>query len=318
MHGGLGTPEIQNLMGYSASDAAGKNQQIDPLGGYLPSEANQKRFLNKKTQRENGQNYDIPQQQNRITGHASNNQSLNAILLDEVRKEKIKTELDKNTLNLMSRSWVMFWDYKFNLPYYYNNCSGVSQWEKPLEFASVAPQNQQLKSGDLHRMPINSNTNNFNSVSSSVHANASNKVNIDDHNVNNNINNKQKEKKDNKEVEEESLNSEEEKVKNAYFIPGLINREEFLLNEYGDELFHEEVSQSEEAQQQFGYNKSDKKLIKDGLQNVENLENRDNNFDNHQNAEAAAGNEKEMYKREKDRNIEKKELSESLTKINRN
>lgn len=349
MHG-MGSIETQNPIGNLASNAQPRNQQIDPLTGHLPED----KFLNKKTPRDKNLNFQQQQKQNsnlnnQQVNNRNNNYSLNAILFDEVRKEKMKTEMNQSTLNLISRSWVMFWDYTYNLPYYYNNFTGASQWEKPAEFDYFAHNPQQVRN-NLNQIPMN--------VNSNINSNLSNNFN------NTNNNNKLKEEKENSDSEsqdeieeqeecensleqadaeenketagiigkweevekdqsvfaskkpkdkedanenfnndkapeeERSVDSDEEKVKNVYFIPGLMNKEEFLLNEYGDE-FNDEGLQSDEAG--FGFDQKDK----GGLENIENLEDRNTNYlrnevDNEENDKA-----------NKVQRNEKKELSKS-------
>ncbi len=256
-----------------------KAQQIDPLTGYLPNEKNQS-FLNRKAPRDNNMNNisQFPNEQNKqnfLNKNRLNNQGLNQVLFDEIKKEKMKNELNQNTLNLINKNWTMYWDYNYNLPYYFNHFTGITQWEKPLDYNNY--------NNNINPILNNQNSvNNLNIPSNSINKPVEQRDEVEEENSDFDEEEfEEKENSDNEPKEEEEKEEEdnqtagiigkweivekdqsifgsksanninqsliineihkkedkpkdEEIVYDQYYIPGLINKEEFLLNEYGD------------------------------------------------------------------------------------
>lgn len=137
-----------NILNNSENNANNINElvstKLDPLNSYK-----NQNLLNKKTERNN-----LPDNKRNNfnnNNHVSNNIGLNALLLEEIKKEKIKSEITSNRnekkLNYNSNSnnydnenqinnniWSIFWDNNYKLHFYYNNITKISQWEKPIDF----------------------------------------------------------------------------------------------------------------------------------------------------------------------------------------
>jgi len=275
-----------------------KTQQIDPLTGYLPEEMKDK-FLNKKRNfpNFNNNNSETNSQQNRKNDiNQSNNpsrnysQGLNSILLDEIKKEKMKTDLTENTLNMVNRNWTMHWDYMYNIPYYFNHSTRQSQWEKPPNFElnnHINFPNNNFK----QQNPFNQNNNTNTDINKDEKSSSEDEIEEEsekheeenrenagiigkweivekDQSIFSSKNKKDEGQEENNDVKlKEEKNqykdeeSDEQNIKDNFYMPGLINREEFLLNEYGKELDDSE-SEDEKSYQKY----------ENGLNNFEDLE----------------------------------------------
>lgn len=317
--------------------------QKDPMSSYLPEDnKKQNSFLNKKIQRiesnsNSGQNT-TQQQNNLMNSNPSksrfNNQSLNAVLFDEIKKEKMKTEIQQtwkiaNPLNFqqynfnkmnnnINRTWTVFWDYTYNLPYYYNNFTGISQWEKPAEFDNLIYNQNSITSNDketINNININIPKENNDSDSGneideeteelekmretqgilgkweivekeeSIFSRQKNQENEMNFNLEENknevdLNEKFEKTKQTDNNDNEHSNDEEENSDNDYYLPGVINKKAFLHNEFGN------LSENEEEEEDYSNNDQNHDTqIKKLNENLDNNNKDLNAFENIENLE---------------------------------
>ena len=287
--------------------------QIDPLGGYNHNNSNSN-LLNKKIQRNN-------QPENLLNNHQNNNSfndntnytpranmhSMSSVLLDEVKNEKIKEELNKNKKkneNNCPKSWTIYWDNNYNLPYYYNHLTGISQWDKPKEYDNLInsqfkniPQKNNEDSDDLDESE-SSDYDDEKENDSKIKQGIIGKWEIIDKDqsvfnkkneeiMNNletpNTNNIEKDITKNIENDKNLKNENEEKDQNEienYYFPGMMSKHAFLYNEYGVDIHEGEESLEDLGQEDKIDNLDNIKNLmkKEEISEIENLDNKFNNI----------------------------------------